>query len=109
MSHQPPHYYVPAQSHWPIVGSIGLCITAVGVVNIIHEHPWGFYLFFGGALIIAYMMFGWFSSVVRESQQGLYSPQLERSFQWGLCWFIFSEVMFFGALFGALFYARYLS
>lgn len=109
MTTQPPHYYVPAQSHWPIVGSIGLCTTVLGIVNMIHEHPWGYYLFFGGSLIIVYMMFGWFSSVIRESQQGLYSAQLDRSFRWGMCWFIFSEIMFFAAFFGALFYARWLS
>jgi cytochrome c oxidase subunit 3 len=28
------------------------------------------------------------------------------SFRWGMSWFIFSEVMFFAAFFGALFYAR---
>jgi cytochrome c oxidase subunit III len=28
------------------------------------------------------------------------------SFRWGMSWFIFSEVMFFGAFFGALFYMR---
>jgi len=109
MSHPPSHYYVPAQSHWPIIGSIGLCITAVGIINIVHEQPYGFYVFFAGALILAYMIFGWFSSIIRESQQGLYSGQLDRSFRWGMAWFIFSEIMFFAAFFGALFYARILS
>jgi cytochrome c oxidase subunit 3 len=28
------------------------------------------------------------------------------SFRMGMVWFIFSEIMFFGAFFGALFYAR---
>ena len=31
------------------------------------------------------------------------------SFRWGMSWFIFSEVMFFAAFFGALFYVRVLS
>ena len=54
-----------------------------------------------------FMMFGWFGTVIRENQAGLYdNKQLDRSFRWGMCWFIFSEVMFFGAFFGALFYAR---
>ena len=64
-------------------------------------------IFFVGALLIAYMMFGWFGSVVRESRAGLYSAQMDRSFRWGMSWFIFSEVMFFLAFFGALFYIRY--
>ena len=29
-----------------------------------------------------------------------------QSYRWSMSWFIFSEVMFFGAFFGALFYAR---
>jgi cytochrome c oxidase subunit 3 len=51
-------------------------------------------------------MFGWFGTVIRESEKGLYSEQMDRSFRWGMSWFIFSEVMFFAAFFGALFYAR---
>jgi cytochrome c oxidase subunit 3 len=34
---------------------------------------------------------------------------MDRSFRQGMSWFIFSEVMFFMAFFGALFYARILS
>src|SRR3546814_11177819 len=64
-------------------------------------------IFFVGALLIAYMMFGWFGAVVKESRAGLYSAQMDRSFRWGMSWFIFSEVMFFLAFFGALFYIRY--
>lgn len=103
------HYYVPAQSRWPIVGAIGLGAFAIGAVNLIHGHPMGHFIFFIGALIIAYMMFGWFSDVIHESHKGLYSAQMDRSFRWGMAWFIFSEVMFFAAFFGALFYARQIS
>ncbi len=55
------------------------------------------------------MMFGWFGTVIRESLSGYYNDQVDRSFRWGMIWFIFSEVMFFAAFFGALFYARVLS
>ena len=41
-----------------------------------------------------------------ESEQGLYSERIDHSFRWSMSWFIFSEVMFFAAFFGALFYAR---
>ncbi len=54
-------------------------------------------------------MVGWFSNVIHESQAGLYSAQLDRTFRLGMLWFIFSEVMFFAAFFGALFYARHVS
>ncbi len=103
------HYYVPASSHWPIIGSIGLGTTMIGIANLLHGHVIGNYLFFAGSLCIAYMMFGWFSDVIKESRQGLYSKQMDHSFRWGMAWFIFSEVMFFAAFFGALFYARNLS
>jgi cytochrome c oxidase subunit 3 len=52
------------------------------------------------------MMFGWFNDVIKESDAGLYSAQMDRSFRQGMSWFIFSEVMFFAAFFGALFYVR---
>ncbi len=104
--HHHEHYYVPAQSHWPITGSLGLGIFMVGLANWIHGKPIGHYIFFAGSLVVAYMMFGWFRDVIRESHQGLYSKQMDKSFRWGMAWFIFSEVMFFAAFFGALFYAR---
>lgn len=103
------HYYVPAQSHWPITGSLGLGFIMIGAANLLHGHIIGHYFFLFGALAIAYMMFGWFRDVIKESQQGLYSKQMDRSFRWGMAWFIFSEVMFFAAFFGALFYARHLA
>jgi cytochrome c oxidase subunit III len=51
-------------------------------------------------------MFGWFGAVIRESESDKYNKQVDVSFRWGMSWFIFSEVMFFGAFFGALFYIR---
>ncbi len=104
-----PRYYVPQQSYWPLIGSIGLFVTVIGGVNVLHQHPYAWFIFLAGALIIAFMMFGWFNAVIAEDTQGLYSDQLDRSFRWGMVWFIFSEVMFFAAFFGALFYARHLS
>ena len=52
------------------------------------------------------MLFGWFGTVIRESEGGLFNKQVDMSFRWAMSWFIFSEVMFFAAFFGALFYAR---
>jgi cytochrome c oxidase subunit 3 len=62
-----------------------------------------------GAAIIIFMLFGWFGTVIKESQAGIYNDQVDRSFRWGMGWFIFSEVMFFAVFFGALFYARELA
>ena len=40
--------------------------------------------------------------------RGMVSDQLKHSYVLGMLWFIFSEVMFFAAFFGALFYVRVL-
>ncbi|WP_166364657.1 cytochrome c oxidase subunit 3 [Pseudomonas akapageensis] len=109
------HYYVPAQSKWPIIGTFALLITMVGLGTWFNDlkagrpESHGPLIFFVGGLLVAYMMFGWFGAVIRESRAGLYSHQLNKSFRWGMSWFIFSEVMFFIAFFGALFYVRNLS
>jgi cytochrome c oxidase subunit 3 len=107
-------YYVPAQSAWPIIGAIGLFLIAFGAGNYVQQianetsGPGGYLLILGLAIII-FMIFGWFRTVIEESMSGLYSPQMDRSFRQGMSWFIFSEIMFFGAFFGALFYARMIS
>lgn len=100
-------YYLPEPSGWPIVGSIGLFCLLFGAAHWLHKQPIGPYLFFSGAVIVVFMLFGWFRRVIKENEAGLLnSKQMERSYRWGMCWFIFSEVMFFSAFFGALFYAR---
>lgn len=100
-------YYVPAQSKWPIVGSIGLLTSVFGAGTLMNSSgESGLFILLAGALIITWMFFGWFGNVITESHQGLYSAQMDRSFRMGMGWFIFSEVMFFAAFFGALFYVR---
>lgn len=100
-------YYLPAPSSWPIKGSIALICVMSGAANWMHDVWFGPYLFGFGFLMLLYMMYGWFGMVIRENRAGLLqNPQVDHSFRWGMCWFIFSEVMFFGAFFGALFYVR---
>ncbi|MBU3058645.1 cytochrome c oxidase subunit 3 [Pseudomonas indica] len=106
-------YYVPAQSKWPIIATIGLATTLYGLgtwfndLKAGRDESNGPLIFFIGGLLVAYMLFGWFGNVIKESRAGLYSAQMDRSFRWGMSWFIFSEVMFFAAFFGTLFYIRY--
>jgi cytochrome c oxidase subunit 3 len=102
-------YYVPNGSHWPIVGSIGLLFLMVGVSSWLNGADAGFYIMLGGFAVIVFMLVGWFSAVIGESVTGLYNDQVDKSFRQGMFWFIFSEVMFFAAFFGALFYARNMS
>ena len=102
-------YYVPHGTHWPIVGSIGLTTLLVGLANFLNGSSVGTTMMVIGLGIVFFMMFGWFGQVIRESESGTYNDQVDRSFRWGMGWFIFSEVMFFAAFFGALFYARIFS
>ncbi|MDK9737287.1 cytochrome c oxidase subunit 3 [Vibrio sp. D404a] len=116
MSSKKEIYFVPHQSHWPLVGAVALFLVALGsgltVQNMGTDAAGGvfgkFTLVIGFAVLL-YMLAGWFSNVITESLSGLYSEQISRSFRQGMSWFIFSEIMFFGAFFGALFYARMIS
>jgi len=75
--------------------------------NWLHNVWFGPYLLGFGFCMLFYIMYGWFGLVIHENRAGLLLPkQVDRSFRWGMCWFIFSEVMFFGTFFGALFYVR---
>jgi len=102
-------YYVPHGTRWPILGSIGIFLLLQGFVQFLNGQSIGNYLMMAGFVVIVFMLFGWFGQVIRESESGLYNAQVDRSFRWGMGWFIFSEVMFFAAFFGALYYARALS
>jgi cytochrome c oxidase subunit 3 len=102
-------YYIPNGTYWPIIGSVGVATLFVGFANQMHGASWGGSVMAAGFAIVVFMMFGWFGQVVNESVNGKYNNQVDRSFRWGMSWFIFSEVMFFAAFFGALFYARQLS
>lgn len=110
-----PRYYVPARSHWPIFGAIAVFLTIFSMAQIIHQSSQGqvgavpVILAVVATFLMLYMLFGWFGEVVSEGLRGLNSEQLKRSFRISMGWFIFSEVMFFAAFFGALFYARVLS
>jgi len=109
MSHAQDKYYVPHGSHWPIVGSIGLLFLMVGVSTWLNGADAGFWVMLTGVAIVVFMLVGWFGTVIGESVGGLYNNQVDKSFRMGMFWFIFSEVMFFAAFFGALFYARNMS
>ncbi len=104
-SNNPDVYFIPEPSKWPVVGTISLTTTVIGAVTSVHAGEIN-YILPVGFLMIAYLFFGWFSDVIKESMADNYNPQVDKSFRIGMIWFIFSEVMFFAAFFGALFYAR---
>ena len=109
MTHANGGYYIPHGSHWPIVGSVGLITMLGGFAAALNGSESAWTVMAVGLAIILFMMLGWFGTVIRESEAGTYNMQVDRSFRWGMSWFIFSEVMFFAAFFGALFYARIFS
>jgi cytochrome c oxidase subunit III len=105
-THSADRYYLPAPSKWPITAaSAMLCLGFGAALTVNHLTP-GYVLLAIGLAIFAFMMFGWFGTVAHESEGGRFNQQVDASFRWGMSWFIFSEVMFFAAFFGALFYIR---
>jgi len=100
------HYYVPHGAYWPLVGSIALATTTGGFASYLNGGSLGMPVMLVGVAILIVMFFGWFGTVIKESEAGTYSAWEDKSFRLGMSWFIFSEVMFFAAFFGALFYAR---
>ena len=106
MSGQPRGYFVPQPSHWMIFGSAALLCMATGAASWFNGSDTGLYVLFLGLAALMFMMFRWFGDVIDESEGGKYGIWEDLSFRWGMGWFIFSEVMFFAAFFGALFYAR---
>jgi cytochrome c oxidase subunit III len=106
VQHDPNMYFVPHHSRWPFVGSIVLFTMMLGVANWLNGSDWGFNVFMLGLGGLLLTLGFWFGDVISESLQGNYNSQVDTSFRMGMMWFIFSEIMFFAAFFGALFYAR---
>jgi cytochrome c oxidase subunit 3 len=103
------HYAVPQPMPWPFLGSTALFLMALGAVFLFNGALGGWVSIAAGFMVLLYMMVRWFGDVIRESEAGKYGKWEDVSFRWGMSWFIFSEVMFFGAFFGALFWVRQIS
>ena len=119
MANKPNQYYVPDQSPWPVITAVSLLILAYGAATFIQQNAGagitnntghdGKYILPIGILCVISMMFLWFRDTIRESLKHMNSTQMDVSYRMGMMWFIFSEVMFFAAFFGALFYVRLLA
>jgi cytochrome c oxidase subunit III len=103
---QAPYYYVPGPSSFPLMGSLAMLFFGVGASGWVNDAAWGKYVFLMGVALLIMNLINWFGSSIKESESGLYSKRIDISFRWSMSWFIFSEIMFFAAFFGALFYAR---
>lgn len=106
MASQEGTYYVPDQSRLPLLMATAMFLTVFGMGSWLNETPKGSFIFLLGFVMLAAVMWSWFNSVISENIAGMNSPQLKHSYVLGMSWFIFSEVMFFSAFFGALFYVR---
>ncbi|MFZ6719151.1 cytochrome c oxidase subunit 3 [Undibacterium sp. Ji49W] len=104
-----PYYFVPGPSKWPVFAGTTLLLTMIGASAWVNGQAWGSYLNLAGIALTLVVLYNWFGDAIAESEGGKYSARIDVSFRWSMSWFIFSEVMFFAAFFGALFYARSIS
>jgi len=112
------NYYIPEGSPWPVLTALTLCVLAVGAATTVQQTAdgvsqqagsWGLWVLLSGFVLLVFMMVRWFGDTIKESLAKKNSSQMDISYRMGMLWFIFSEVMFFAAFFGALFYVRVLS
>ncbi len=101
-----PYYFVPNPSGYPAMAALGLFFVILGAGQWVNGAGWGAYSLMAGMVIWLGTLFVWFKQAVGESESGQYSDRVDVSFRWSMSWFIFSEVMFFAAFFGALYWAR---
>jgi cytochrome c oxidase subunit 3 len=101
-----PYYFIPAPSRHPAMVALGLFLVILGAGQWINEHSWGKWALLLGLVIWLSTLYAWFKDAIHESESGLYSDRVDVSYRWSMSWFIFSEVMFFAAFFGALYWAR---
>ena len=101
-----PYYFVPGPSKWPVMAGMSMLLTMAGASAWVNDVSWGMYANFAGIICTLLVLYNWFGEAIKESETGQYNQRIDYSFRWSMSWFIFSEVMFFAAFFGALFYAR---
>ena len=101
-----PYYFVPAPSRHPASTAFGLLLVIFGASQWVNDHDWGKWVCFAGFVVWVFVIQQWFRQAIGESEGGAYGKRVDVSFRWSMSWFIFSEVMFFGAFFGALYWAR---
>ena len=101
-----PYYFVPGPSRHPVLAALGLFFVILGAGQWVNGADWGKYSLAFGLVFWLTVLYQWFSEAVSESESGQYGRKIDLSFRWSMSWFIFSEVMFFGAFFSALWWAR---
>ncbi|MGL5114303.1 MAG: cytochrome c oxidase subunit 3 [Beijerinckiaceae bacterium] len=101
-------YHLVDPSPWPFVASVSAFIMAVGAVMWMKAMTMaglklGPYLFGAGFIGVLYVMFAWWSDVIKEAHQGDHTRVVQMHHRYGMIMFIASEIMFFVAWFWAYF------
>jgi cytochrome c oxidase subunit 3 len=107
-------YYVPESSSLAVRATIGLILSVFGAALVLNDMTYGsggessnsVWVLTAGLVFFIFTLASWFGTAIRENLAGMNSGQLHQSYVLGMFWFIFSEVMFFAAFFGALLYVR---
>ncbi|MEL0136177.1 MAG: cytochrome c oxidase subunit 3 [Halieaceae bacterium] len=107
-------YYVPESSSLAVRATIGLILSVFGAGLVLNDMTFGaqqesstsVWVLTAGLVFFVLTLASWFGTVIKENLAGMNSGQLNQSYVLGMFWFIFSEVMFFAAFFGALLYVR---
>ena len=108
-THQPgaaPYYFVPAPSRHPALTATAMLLIVFGGGQWINGNSAFKWLVLFGFASLFVVLFQWFRDAIGESEVGRYSGRVDVSYRWSMSWFIFSEVMFFSAFFGALYWSR---
>ena len=83
MTHAEDRYYVPHDSHWPFVGSVGPFLLMVGASSWLNGSDAGFWVMMSGVAVVIFMLAGWFSSVSGESISGRFNQKVDMSVRMG--------------------------
>lgn len=102
-------YYIPHKAVWPVLATAGLMFMLAGFANHLNGSSIGSGMMLVGFMTFIAMLGAWFALQATESETGMYNHGVGISYRMGMMWFIFSEIMFFGVFFGALWYTRNLS
>ena len=101
-----PNYFIPTPSRHPASAAFGLLLVIFGASQWINGAGWAAWVLLAGFVVWGFVLQQWFRQSITESEGGLYNDRVDVSFRWSMSWFIFSEVMFFGAFFSALYWTR---
>jgi cytochrome c oxidase subunit 3 len=104
----PSRYYVPHGTRWPILGSIGLFAMMIGAALWLNQFALGPWIVVTGFAVLLVMLFGWFGTVIGESERGHFNLKVDSSFRWAMSWYIYSDDKFFAVFDGTFFYPRVL-